>query len=570
MALGALGYPDALPGTLLGQQMAAPGALVTTPGQTVIPVTSTTTHLGTDTTSGTDRVEETEEMRRRRIAAEDAGKRQAEAEKAAALGAMPSQAEAAQAPIVQEPIAAPTGEGLAGGIPQRATLPEQQDANRLALDALAKQQADDRAKEEDRLNGIAKQRSDAALANMEAAGAEYSKATSALATKEDKGFLHNVLSALAQAAGAYGSAMTGSPNFAARIVENAEKGEFERKKANLDATYEKYKMAGARLKDIDPWLDKERGRLLAAQKSRLDQLKSGADVALSRFPKVQLEVNATLEKKNADLEAQKMTWAKDTGLVKRSEESRTVAPVESVTTPKDGGISATQPPQFDKTMLLHGKILERAMDDMEKRPQPSQAAMEKAQDNEAFLLAAVNEARTTGGAMKQYVLRKLDVMPRTSTEGLSGSDQIYLNNQSRINTSFLRITSGAAIKDDEFIRQADELLLRSSDSPELAKYKIEQMRAITKDLLSLAGPGANALLTNDNPAAKDPSKPRASASPAKAPEPFNAKVDMRGLSEAQQQDVIRAVKAATNPKSSPAAKRAARMFIDEVNTRGKQ
>jgi hypothetical protein len=559
MALGALGYPDALPGTLLGQQMAAPGALVVQPGQQIVPITARTEHLGPDTTSGFDRVEETEKMSKQRIAAEDAAKRQVEAEKAAALGAMPSQAEAAQAPIVQAPIAAPTGEGLTGGIPQRATMPEQQDANKLALDALAKQQADDRASDEARLNSIAKQRSDEALANMERAGVEHSKATSALATKEDKGFLHNVLSALAQAAGAYGSAMTGSPNFAARIIENAEKGEFERKKANIDATYEKYKAAGARLKDVDPWLDRERGRLLAQQKTRLDQLKSGADVALSRFPKVQMEINATLEKKNADLEAQRMAWAKDTGLVKRSYEERKVAPVESVTTPKDGGVSATHPPAFDKTLALHGRIVTRAIDDITKRPQPSQQAMEKAQDNESFLLAAVNEAKTTGGAMKQYVLRKLDVMPRTSTEGLSNSDQIYLNNMQRINTSFLRITSGAAIKDDEFIRQADELLLRSSDSKDLREFKLQEMRNITNDLVALSGPGVNKLLDNQPASGSKP--------PTEAPKPFSIKVNMRGLDEGQKKAVTNDVKTLADPKSSPEAKQEAQSRIDQINQR---
>jgi hypothetical protein len=514
MALGALGYPDALPGTLLGQQMAAPGALVVQPGQQIVPITARTEHIGPDTTSGFDRVEETEKMSKQRIAAEDAAKRQVEAEKAAALGAMPSQAEAAQAPIVQAPIAAPTGEGLTGGIPQRATMPEQQDANKLALDALAKQQADDRASDEARLNSIAKQRSDEALANMERAGVEHSKATSALATKEDKGFLHNVLSALAQAAGAYGSAMTGSPNFAARIIENAEKGEFERKKANIDATYEKYKAAGARLKDVDPWLDRERGRLLAQQKTRLDQLKSGADVALSRFPKVQMEINATLEKKNADLEAQRMGWAKDTGLVKRSYEERKAAPVESVTTPKDGGVSKAQAPQFDKTLALYGESMERELGALRKMKRPSQESLEKMQDNQSLLSSAA-EDKTAGASIKTIVGRKLGVLPRNVGEGVKEEDAIYNNRLKVANEGYRRIVSGANLTEKEKADLIDQYSLVPGDSQHLQEIKMDRMESLSRSIRGLAGKASDMV--------KGTSDPESSTAASSTQTPFQKK-----------------------------------------------
>jgi hypothetical protein len=526
----------------------------------VLPVDTTHTQLTPSTSSDTSKNVEDEEAKRRREAAEASSQLAQQARAVESLGVAPDVAAAAPPPAVSaDPAAMPTGEGATGGIPTMATLPAQIDANASAQAAVQKQIADEKAALDARLATETKVRIETWNAEMEAAKRARADAKR---PPEEKGFISDFFQAIAQGMGAYGATRGGGENHAAKILENQSKMEWEQHRARLDDAVKNLEILGKSREQIDGYADKERAKFVAAQQSRIDQMKAAADNMLKRFPDAQNKAFSAIAADQAKLDAEKQTIYKDIGVSVVKKGTSQEGDKLSSTTGR-GMTGPKPPPQFDKTIAMHARVMDRAMTEFEARPELSPDALEIAQKNETLLNGAIEEAKTVGSAMKVNFLRDWKMVPKSATEGLSENDKIKLLNMEAINKSWLRVVSGAAIGKEEKEQNAQELTLRPGDKGEVLAWKLKEIKARTADMMTLSG-DAGASAERANPQGNPLEPPPASPSPAKpSPKPA-APLRMDRLSKETQADLQAASKVMTDPKASPKAKAAAQKFTTDV------
>lgn len=490
------------------------GPLPVVGGQPV-PIVSTRKQLEPDVTTGKEYVEETPEQKAQRLAAMDAATKTGQSAESAILGTAPgSAAPPPPQPAGLAPKPAPAGTGLTGGIPQMATLPAQQDANKQAMDALAKEQADEKLREEARLNALAKERTDQAMANIAKAETDYAKASGEVGKKDDKGWLHNVLLALAQGAGAYGATLSHSPNYAAQIIENADKGELERKRANLEATFKRYQSAGARMKDIEPWRDREMGRIMAQQKARLDQLQKAVDVSLSRFPKAQLEAQAAIDAKRAEIEKTKMEYGKEVGNIKRTRSQRDEGTTQTTTDPRGvAGTTGKGPTESENKLALLGESMKDELKSIRSGEPLTSSDLETVQ-SDTLRAENADKAAESGGQLAGAAVsigRKIDAVPRSRYSSLPEAKQKTLNAWDNAIEKYARMLTGAGMPAEEARRMSRQNGPMAGDTPGQIKAKLDRLEREAERMTRLAGPLASNRLAQGSPGTQGAPATKASA-----------------------------------------------------------
>lgn len=464
-------------------------------GQVPLPVTQISTQLQPDVRSGTSRTVETPEMVERREEAERAAQRALQASTAAAYGAAPEVVAAQPAPAVApQPVEAPSGEGLAGGIPLMQTRPAQEEANRAAMAALAKEQADEELRVRARLDAIGRQRMEQAQANYDSAAAEYEAAKNPTTLKEEKGFALNILSAIAAAAGAYASIRSGAPNYALKIIEDATKADEERKRRQMENTFEAYKLAGKNLTDADKdkFVDTQMGRFLASQKAKLGQLERAANVALARFPDLQLKVQEAVAVNTAKLEEIKRQNIEKAGYVAKHSEMSKMGPRQMQQVPGEGGPRLPGMSDAEARKAEYGLQIKRAYDTLKRLPKPNDKDLQQFYDNVNKMKSASQQIDKNWSApIKAQFLRQAGIYPASFMDGIKDPNAQEYFNQMLIGSGLIiRDESGAAVTNVENINTNLQRLPYPGEAPEFQAKKIENMGQHGKMLLRLAGPGA--------------------------------------------------------------------------------
>jgi hypothetical protein len=190
------------------------------------------------------------------------------------------------------------GAGLVGGIKGPQTIQQATDEN--AIYQARAQARIVRETEEHRqaIEAERQRRVDAGLQRLNQAAAEYEQKSKLTSYKEDHGLFHNILSAFAVGLGAYGGAITHSPNYALEILNKEMDQDMERKKLAMESAFNKYKQAGLYPQQLEEWAKQQHANLLATQQAQIATVEKMGAKALAPFPQAQQAfLQATAERK---------------------------------------------------------------------------------------------------------------------------------------------------------------------------------------------------------------------------------------------------------------------------------
>lgn len=265
-----------------------------TPGE-IFPSVTTSMPISSGSSSSWTEKKEGAEAQEKRRAADTADVAAVDALKAATLGT--TEAPTAPAKVAEVPTVAPTGEGLGGGIQQGATLPEQKQINALAIATKQKEFEDAKQKalaEREQRRAAAMKGFNDEIASVRA---EYAK--TAAEPTQDNSWTSRLLRGLAAGLGAYGAAITHSPNYAQQILDSQVNQAIELKRDKMRQLESRLEKLGAKPEVIDKTIDREWALTLGQLQANLDRVKTAADVTLARFPQAQLEANKMIAEKQA-------------------------------------------------------------------------------------------------------------------------------------------------------------------------------------------------------------------------------------------------------------------------------
>ena len=145
------------------------------------------------------------------------------------------------------------GAGLVGGIKGPQTIQQATDENSAYQAQAQARVARETEERQQAIEADRQRRVDAGMQRLNQASAEYEQKSKLTSYKEDHGMFHNILSALAVGMGAYGAAITHSPNFALEIINKEMDQDMERKKLDMESAFTKYKQAGMAPQQIEEW-----------------------------------------------------------------------------------------------------------------------------------------------------------------------------------------------------------------------------------------------------------------------------------------------------------------------------
>jgi hypothetical protein len=376
-----------------------------------------------ETTSWSKKIEG-DEAKEKRQAADTAQLGAVDATKAAVLGT--TEAPPAPPKVEDVPTAAPTGEGLSGGIQQGATLPEQKQINAMAL-ATAQKQFEDRKRAE--MAELEKQKQAKVQAwndQVAAAKAEYTKISSE--PTQDNSWTARLLRGLAAGLGAYGAAITHSPNYAQQIMDVQVNRALEEKRDKLKQAEARMEKLGAHPELIDKWSDKQWALTLGKLQADLDRTKTAADVMLARFPQAQLEANKMIAEKQAVVADEIAKRSATVG--ERTVGGGTNLPASVMQTVQPGSDKlgdkrARSASDIQKFALYNhlADVSDRILKLM-KDPKniPSTEQMDKFANNTASIVAQAKSEEEAGGQVKlvwNRAMRAIDALPSDQFAGMT-------------------------------------------------------------------------------------------------------------------------------------------------------
>lgn len=142
----------------------------------------------------------------------------------------------------------------------------------------------------------------AAQDDINARAAEHQKASDMKTTWEDMSAPQKILRILGNAMGAYASIVAGVPNPVQEMIKNEFNADMERKKAKMAATLERYKIAGAKPKELQELYENAQKNMLAMSKANVDQLDAVSQKILSRYPQAQKAAAVALANQRAEID----------------------------------------------------------------------------------------------------------------------------------------------------------------------------------------------------------------------------------------------------------------------------
>jgi hypothetical protein len=194
----------------------------------------------------------------------------------------------ANMPYSSQDFAASTeGAGLVGGIKGPQTVQQATDENAVYQAQAQARIARETEERQQAIEAERQRRVDAGMQRLNQAAGEYEQKSKLTSYKEDHGMFHNILSALAVGMGAYGAAITHSPNFALEIINKEMDQDMERKKLAMESAFNKYKQAGMAPQQIEEWAKQQHANLLAKQQAQLATVEKLGAKSLAPFPQAQ-------------------------------------------------------------------------------------------------------------------------------------------------------------------------------------------------------------------------------------------------------------------------------------------
>lgn len=276
---------------------------------------------------------------------------------------------------------------------------------------LAKEQADSLAAQQ----AERARRQDAAMARINEAADQYQRLSDKLF--EEPSTFSRIMGAVAMGLGAYGSALTGSPNYAYEIIKTNQQRDLDAKKLKLQGALERMKAAGTSFENIDKWSKTQQERLMAISKAQIGAVDASVSRMLAPFPKAQQEwaqKAAELKAENAAKIANFVQSATGTTSTSgRSNEGVKVTTVEG----KEGGMGGRMMPGArDIEAAATAEVMEgkaQKLDELTKAghaPTPEEIA--QVHNNELQFLARTHaESKSTWANIAGQIGRGVNVFP---------------------------------------------------------------------------------------------------------------------------------------------------------------
>lgn len=326
-----------------------------------------------------------------------------------------------------------------------------------------------------------------ALAAQEKAREEL-RTHKATTYEEDQGPLRRFVEAIGLGLGAYGAARSGGPNTVFQIYQSNVEQHRKKQEGLLAAKVRKVEDSTGDIGLARQLLVDGMAQIQNREIVSLERAKSLVAAKVARVPQAAnagMAATAEIEQKQAEkkLEQANMFAKHITSGQQTQGAERSVTSVEGV----KPGTASDKPTQFQQQMAMYGDTMQASIDQMRGMQPPNNAALAKAQDNEAALEAAAESNKSLGGAAKVWVGRKLGAIPRNRGEGISEDDQLYLNAMDRANEGFQRVLSGANIQEKERVHLLNQLQLQPNDPPKVVKWKLEGMEREKNNFMTLAG-----------------------------------------------------------------------------------
>jgi hypothetical protein len=424
--------------------------------------------------------------------------------------------------------------------------------------AITQQQAQDRtnkfAKEEEartaqatrddlaRLEVERQGRIDAAMKRMATAADEYEKKSKLTSYREDRPLINGILEAIAVGMGSYGASQTGSPNFALQIINKRMDEDMERKKLAMESAFNKYKQAGLAPDQIAAWAKGQNESLMARQTAQLNTIEKLGGAALSRFPVAeQAFKQATAERRQKQEQqhferVKQLVGTTETAGIKEAVTSGDKMDSRRIPTTKEEGDFATA----EENAKLAAE-LEELWKDPKNRFTPEQLREIKDREN-AMMGSQHKEGESPISAKFGQGLRAIGILPTSQYPEDMNENQIkaYLLDQ-RLTHSHLFAEAGTGWTSNPEARQmfTESRVASAADRPATVDMKVGNSVEANKSIFRHMQEG------------------RAGQQAAK----FKGKEE--GIELARQTSKASAV--AKDPNATPAQKKAAKIFLDQLN-----
>jgi len=470
-----------------------------------------------------------------------------------------------------------------GGLVPKADVPpapmhsksQQVDANAAAMARAEAQAAQAKIDHAKALEEEVGRRQQSLTERIDEAMAKNAEARQKITNPEEKSFLQSVLQAFAVGAGAYGSAMTGAPNFALQIIQKKQDNDLAKMKLELDASEDQLKRLGASQAQIDKFRETKQANFLAKTQAELDLIKAKGAQLLGAFPNAKVEADKQIALAQANADKFKFEIFKDIDK-KVKESSSTMAggtKTEVIPGSKDmkGGTSVSD---AEGKKANYGDQIVRAAKEIKSGPVLDDKDLARLNQNIMDMAAAAEQGtKSLTGAAKVQAMRALGLSPDSLTAGLPKEKkavaQAWLNGTGLV----IRDQSGAAITIPEDLRNWQIKGPQPGEGPGGYNRKLSNLEYEGNNMLKLAGPEAVRRLRGEVGAETkqyDYSKARENIpAPAKptAPAPTGKQL-AKGLTAEEKRDYVDAKRVKPDSKEYAGAQAAIRKL--EAKARGEQ
>lgn len=298
-----------------------------------------------------------------------------------------------------------------------------------------------------------------------------------------------VLQGISLALGTFGASFNKSHNYALDIIQNAENGEFERQKAELEKLRNAKLDMRAGIQDNEALYEKGQTEVVGRSLGRIKAIENRLVAGLKRLG---LD-DAAIASDARILSVQKMYADREEERLKQKQDmlAKGIGSVTNTHIARTGEAPGSGPTGGDKKMALHGSEMDAALKQLETLPVPTQADMAAAQDKGLITQAAdaAGEKSVIGGAVVGK-LRDWKVLPRSSTSGAESSVQQFLQHSEVMVTNLAHLMTGAGMPAEEARKKAQTFAYSADDTPATFKQKIEGAKRLAASTLALSGNAA--------------------------------------------------------------------------------
>ena len=379
------------------------------------------------------------------------------------------------------------GAGLVGGIKGPQTIQQATDENSAYQAQAQARVARETEERQQAIEADRQHRVDAGMQRLNQASAEYEQKSKLTSYKEDHGMFHNILSALAVGMGAYGAAITHSPNFALEIINKEMDQDMERKKLDMESAFTKYKQAGMAPQQIEEWAKQQNTNLLAKQQAQLATIEKLGAKSLAPFPQAQQAFLQAAAERKANQAKVNLDFVKEsTGY---SKQASNIGEKQTSTTGQDvsKGLRALPTPAQSEEYIIAKKNAEHAgrLDELRKSGDlPTSDQLDEMMTRENKIIGRqAKEKESSAQAIFGDIARGVHVLPESIyPEGMTESQKEAARLQIELAHSVFvkRFTPGALQIPEAYQHGMAPIIGERGDSPQMVDQKVKDLTDLTR------------------------------------------------------------------------------------------